>query len=188
MIITLSGSAGSGKSSVATYVAKKLKFHHYSTGDFMRELATERGLTILELSALSERDPSIDRQLDQRQVTLGKTKDRFVMDSRLGFYFIPHSFKVYLDATLLERAKRIFSQQRASERNLSLEETKENIRRRLASEQKRYKKLYGIDYTDPENYDLTIDTSKLTIQKVGDQIISAFAKKFAQEQKKSKRA
>ena len=89
MIITISGIAGSGKSTVAKLLAKKLNYKHYSIGDFMRQIAKERKLTLLELSKQAEKDNSIDKELDKKQIELGKTKDNFVIDSRLGFHFCP---------------------------------------------------------------------------------------------------
>ena len=91
MIITISGIAGSGKSTVAKLLAKKLNYKHYSIGDFMREIAKQRKTTLLELSKEAEKDSSIDKELDQKQIELGKTQDNFVIDSRLGFHFIKNS-------------------------------------------------------------------------------------------------
>src|SRR3989338_7586745 len=96
MIITIAGTPGAGKSSVAKLVAKKLKLKHYSTGDYMRQIALKRNISLMELSKIAEKDKTIDKELDNWQIKSGKTKDNFVIDSRLGFYFIPHSIKVLL--------------------------------------------------------------------------------------------
>ena len=56
MIITISGKPGSGKSTVAKRLAAELGLTHVSAGDFMRDMATERGITVLELSAIAEND------------------------------------------------------------------------------------------------------------------------------------
>ena len=173
MIITISGEAGSGKSSAANYVAEKLDITHYSNGDFMRSMAKERGVTILELNKLSEKDKTIDEELDQRQIKLGKEKDNFIIDSRLGFHFIPNSFKVLLKADLKTRAERIFGDKRSEEHNESLQDTMNNIENRQASEKARYRELYGIDYMDESNYDLVLDTTDMPIEGVGEAVISA---------------
>lgn len=44
MIITISGYPGSGKSTIADIIAKKLKLKRYSVGNFRRELAKKRGI------------------------------------------------------------------------------------------------------------------------------------------------
>ncbi len=61
MIITISGKAGSGKSTIAKQLAKKLGLKHYSTGDFMRQMAKDKGVSLLELSRIAEKDKSIDQ-------------------------------------------------------------------------------------------------------------------------------
>ena len=56
VIITVSGRPGSGKSTVAKSLAAKLNLDHVSAGDFMREMAAERNITVLELSAIAGAD------------------------------------------------------------------------------------------------------------------------------------
>jgi len=66
MIITISGKAGSGKSTVAKQLAKKLNLKHYSIGDIMRKLAKEKNISLNELSKLAEKDKTIDLTLDKK--------------------------------------------------------------------------------------------------------------------------
>lgn len=177
MIITISGKIGSGKSTVAKALAKKLNLRHFSTGDVMRKIAEEKGLTPIELNRLAEKDSSFDRMIDSKTKEFGKKEDDFVMDSRLAFHFIPDSIKVFLDVSLDVAAKRIFSQKRAEEtENISLSATREKIREREASELKRYMQMYGLDYTDKSNFDLVVDTSKLDVDEIVAKIID-FLKK-----------
>jgi CMP/dCMP kinase len=176
MIITISGSAGSGKSTVAKYIADKLDLTHYSNGDLMRQMAKEKGVSILELNKLSENDKTIDKELDERQIRLGKDDDNFVIDSRLGFHFIPNSFKVFLKADLRVRAERIFGDQRSEEHNTDVMHTIENIEKRQESEKLRYKELYNVDYTDEANFDLIVNTTDKTIDEVGEEVLKAVKK------------
>ena len=44
MIITISGKAGSGKSTVGRIVAQELNYEHYSMGDLQRLYAKEKGI------------------------------------------------------------------------------------------------------------------------------------------------
>ncbi|MBI4150282.1 cytidylate kinase family protein [Candidatus Woesearchaeota archaeon] len=172
MIITISGLPGSGKSTVAKMLGKKLGYKHYSTGDFMGELAMKRGMSVLELSKLAEKDTSIDKALDDRQVKLGKEENDFVIDSRLGFHFIPNSVKIFLDVDPDAGAKRVFGDLRPDEKeNTSLAAAKENIKKRIESERKRYKKYYGIDCYDKKHYDIVIDTTKRTPEQVIQRIV-----------------
>ena len=133
----------------------------------MREMAEERGMSILELSQSAERHDSIDREIDERTLRMAEETDDFVMDARLGWHFIPQSFKVFLDVRLDVAALRIYEAKRDSEReNVDLETTREAIESRTSSEKTRYLEYYGLDYTDPEHYDLVIDTSDRSIAEV----------------------
>src|ERR1035437_2410244 len=95
-IITIAGKLGSGKSSTAKMVAEILNYKHYSTGDFMRSIADEKGIPLVKFNKIAENDPSIDKILDDRNKEIGNMEN-IVLDSRLGFYFIPESFKVFLE-------------------------------------------------------------------------------------------
>ncbi len=173
MIITISGKAGSGKSTVAKEVAKKLGLKHYSIGDLMRKLAKEKKMPLNELSRLAEKDISIDMELDKKTIGL-RGEDNFVIDGRLTAYFLPYAdLKIFLDCEDRVRAERILKDKRSDEKSKSLKELVKKIRQREQSERKRYNKLYKIDYRDEKLYNLIIDTTKLSIKKVVDKIIKA---------------
>lgn len=132
----------------------------------MREMAAEQGLSILELSKAAENRESIDREIDARTVRMAETSDELVIDARLGWHFVPHSVKVFLDVRPEVAADRIFNAGRGTEsENVTLEETERAIRERTESERKRYLDYYDLDYTAGE-YDLVIDTSDLMIDEV----------------------
>ncbi len=175
--ITISGEAGSGKSTVASLIAKKLKIKHYSTGDYMRKMAANHKVTIIELNKIGETDASIDKELDDWQMQLEKDKKKeFVIDSRLGFHFIPTSIKIFLSADLEVRAKRIYQDKRAVEKNTTLQQTIANIKKRQQLERARYKEKYNIDYLDFSTYDLVLDTTKMKPTEVAEKIV-LFVKK-----------
>jgi CMP/dCMP kinase len=174
LIITISGVPGSGKSSVAKLLAGKLGFRHYSTGDFMRVMAEERGITLLELSRIAEKDALIDRELDAYSAKLGEEEDNFVLDSRLGFHFIPGSVKIFLGVSPEEAAKRIFSSPKhklLEKENKDYEATLRNIKNRMESERKRYYSLYKVDYEDKKSFDLAVSTENKKIEEVLSEIM-----------------
>ncbi len=178
MIITISGTPGSGKSTIAKMLAKRLGFNHYSAGDFMRAMAVERGITLEELTRIALSDRSIDDVIDKRTVELAKKEDNFVIDSRLGWKFIPNAVKILLTIKPEVAAKRVFAQRRSDEKeNTTLEKTKENMQNRLRAEIKRYHDLYKVDYTDAKNHDFVVDTSCLTPEQIIDRIMAFLRKK-----------
>ncbi len=173
MIITISGTPGSGKSTVARIVARKLNLLHYSTGDFMREMASEKSITLAELGELAKKDISIDKALDDRQIKLGETEDNFVIDGRLSFHFIPNSIKIFIDADIKERARRIVedSANRSTEDATDIDETIAAISKRKNVEAERYMKYYKLDPYKHEHYDLVIDATIPSAEEVTEKIV-----------------
>ena len=152
MIITISGKAGSGKSTIAKILAEKLKLRHYSIGDLMREIAKERNISLSELSKLAEKDESIDKELDKKQIAL-KDRDDFVIDGRLTAFFINNAnVKVFLDCDDKVRAERILKDERKDEKSGDIKEIIKKISEREESERVRYKKYYNADYYDKKLY------------------------------------
>ena len=178
MIITISGKAGSGKSTVARLLSEKLNLKHYSIGDLMRAMAHEKNLNLLELNKLAEADKSIDLELDNKLKELGKTKDDFVVDGRLAAFFIPNAqVKVFLETDDRVRAERILKDKREQEKSKDLDEMISKIRRREESEKKRYKQYYGADYFDKKLYNFVIDTTNLNPNQVVEKIMVFVRKK-----------
>ena len=171
MIITITGKLGSGKSTIAKMLARHYGLKHYSGGGIQRELAKKRGISILELNLIEGKDRSLDAWVDKRVGELGKKEDDFVIDGRLAFHFIPNSIKVFLDVSLQEGARRIFRSYRPDEKeNTTLENTRKSITRRMHSEVRRFRKYYGLNVMDRKNYDVVVNTTKLSINGVFDAV------------------
>ena len=183
-LITIAGKLGSGKSSTAKKVAEILGYKHLSSGDFMRDIANERGISLMELNQIAEKDNSIDKELDDRNIEIGKQSD-IVIDSRLGFNFIPESFRVYLDLHPEIAAERILKDKEDNPNRLKEDnrafDTKEDVMKsiieRQESEKSRYDRIYNIkDVSCSDNYNLIIDTSKYTLEEVSQKIIEEYQK------------
>ncbi|MCX6710686.1 MAG: cytidylate kinase family protein [Candidatus Woesearchaeota archaeon] len=170
MIITISGMAGSGKSTVGRLLARHLKMKYYCIGDMRRKMADDLGMSLAEFNKLGEKEDFTDRQVDEFQEKLGRKEDNFVIVGRTSYHFIPHSVKIFLDVKLEEGARRIFSQKRENENFKSLQDAIESIKLRDESDAKRYLKYYGINISDPKNFDLVIDTTRMPIEKIVDKI------------------
>ena len=181
-IITLSGKPGSGKSSTADKVAELLGYSRYSTGDMVRKVSKKMGLTLSEFNERAKEDHSLDDQVDEELRKLRNERE-LVIDSRLGFYWIPESFKVYLDLDLDVSVARIFKDAQSNAKRSSgaglaetIGEARHNVEVRLHSEQKRFKSIYGIDPYDIKHFDLVIDTSRHSPQTVALTIFDHYQK------------
>lgn len=177
-IITVSGLPGSGTSTISRQVADGLGYSRFSAGDFMRNLARERNESLIELLEAAKENPKIDRQIDAKVKNLADG-EQLVVDSRLGFHFIPDSFAVYLDVDFDTAARRIYedtgeSRMHSGEGELSLSGIEEHIKKRVASERERYRVLYGVDHTNLNNYDLVVDTGEKGPEVVTQNVIEAY--------------
>ncbi len=176
MIITIAGDPGSGKSTVAKILAGKLDMDYFSTGELFRKIAEDMNMPLLELTKKAEQNPHYDKVIDEYQQKLGREEDNFILEGRLGFYFIPKSVKICLKVSSAEAARRIYSDKRKGENNSSIEDTLRNIIIREKSEKKRFRKLYGVDIDDESNYDFVINTTNISAKRVVEKIMN-FLKK-----------
>lgn len=181
MIVTVTGTPGSGKSTVAKALAKEFSLRHYSSGQFMRDMADKRGVSLMDLTLQAEEDRSIDREIDDYVMMLGRQKDDFVIDSRLAFHFIPDSIKVFLKCAPGVAAERIARDVREHRRAVeseiaSVEDALGAIQRRRESERKRYQEYYGVDIEDESQFDIVIDTSDFSIEESIAAVVDAVRK------------
>jgi len=177
-IITIAGSLGSGKSSTARAVASALGFRHFSSGDLFRQLAAGRGESIEAMNISAEAQRDIDLKVDNLLREMYRTDERLVIDSRMAWHWMPLSFKVFLVLDPDTAAQRIFNhlrdEGRMSEAATSIDEVRKSIDRRFASEQKRYAALYGVNATDPLNFDIVINTKHNDLKTVTEIVSSAY--------------
>lgn len=155
MILTIGGLVGAGKTTLARRLAEAHGMSYVSIGEIMRQMAKERNVSLNEFGKLAEKDPSIDKEIDERQRSLAK--DNCIFDSRLSAFLIDSDLKIWLTAPLDVRAERL-----AKREGVPVEEAMANIKRREGSERKRYKKFYDINLDDLSVYDLVLNTTYFT--------------------------
>lgn len=174
--ITVTGDPGSGKSTFAKTVAARTGYRLITTGNIFRELAAKRGISITALNELAETKAQIDHEVDDFLRTLNDTNENLVLDSRMAWHFVGDTLKVRLTVDPHIAAKRIFKDTAELREKFADEETAvAEVARRKQSEVTRYRTLYGVDISDPANFDLVIDTS----HKAPDDITREFEEKFA---------
>ncbi len=153
MIITISGNIGSGKTTVAKALAERFNLRHISAGEVFRALAKEKGMSLEEFSKYAEDNPEIDRLVDAEQVKLAE-EGNCVVDGRLSAFLIKKAdLKIWLKASLEERARRV-----AAREGISYEEALQKTIVREESEKKRYREIYNIDIDNLDPYDVVLNT------------------------------
>lgn len=179
-IITISGKPGSGKSSTADKVAELLGYTRHSSGDMVRRVLKEKKMSLEEYNDQANDNHDLDALVDEQLRALREQKD-IVVDSRLGFYWIPESFKVYLDLDLEIATARIFKDAVSNEMRSSvgtsvssLNDVSRQVKERMLDEQNRFRRLYGVDPYDKRHFDFIIDTSRQNPQSVAVAVFDAY--------------
>ncbi len=173
--ITITGDLGSGKSAVSRILQSELQFEVFSTGKVQREIAAKYGMSTLELNQYAKAHREIDDEIDDYSRALGLRDQSLIVDSRLAWHFIPHSFKVFLKVDPDIAAARIMGDSgRTSEAYPDQETCKAMVLQRKSLENSRFLELYGVDCGDLAQYDLVLDTSELSPDQVAHQIMTMF--------------
>lgn len=179
MIITINGRPGSGKSTTTKLLAKALRFQIIDVGQLRRKAAKEHGMTLHEFNVWSEKHPNAgDKAFDQTLVATVRRTKHVVISSRTAFHFFPKAFNVFLDVRPSVGAKRI----QADQQDRSVETGKlKSLRaiqlaaaKRIRSDLRRYKKLYGIDIFEKKNYSFILNTTRIPIPQVVQRVKTAF--------------
>ena len=172
MRITISGPPGSGKTTACSKLSEKLGLQAVVFGKIFRELAAEKNLSLVELGAIAEQDPSIDKMIDSRILEIAKANENIILESRLSAYMCARNdipaLKIYIDVSPEVRMSRIGVRE-----GETVEEACAKTVDRQKSEAKRYKMYYDIDIEDKSVYDLVINTDNLDPDQVVEKILEA---------------
>lgn len=175
-IITIAGDHASGQGTLSNNLQTKLGYEIYRNGQYVRKLASEKGMSIVDFQIYLNEHPDLDRTIEKSAADYASTRNNLIIDAKLGWYAIPDSFKIYLKVDLEVSAKRAFKD--ASRKNTepfaSLEEAKDKIMYRHNEETNRWQEEYGVNRDDMSNYDLVIDTTNLTPEEVCNMVLNAY--------------
>ena len=174
--ITIHGQNGSSKSTIVKLACQVLHFSPESSGDYARKLSVASGVTIEQATAAATQNiatapiANLDDQIDD-YVKSFNLKNGFIMDTRMGFHFLPDSFKIYFKLAPEIAARWIWNNPERRERELqkedinSLEDLANSLRTRAENDQKRYLGKYGVDIWDERNYDLVVEVKEFENKK-----------------------
>lgn len=164
MHITLTGNLGSGKSTISRILEEKYGYEIFSTGKVIRKIALEHNVDVLEMNKIMEADHQYDHMIDDTTARISKENpDKDILfDSRLAWNFVEKSFKVFLSASVDVTAQRVMQDEKRGkvEAYASLEEAKQKLKDRVITEDRRYRDIYGIEYLNPSNYNLVLDSTE----------------------------
>ena len=167
MIITIGGLAGTGTTTLAEVLSEKLDIPYISAGFIFREMAAERGITVLEFSEFAEGNDDIDKEIDKRQAEKAKLAENLIIEGRLSAFFVENAdLRICLMTPFDVRSKRI-----AQREEKSVEIAKEEIITREKSEALRYKEIHNIDISNMEIYDLIVNTDSFDPESISEIII-----------------
>lgn len=177
-IIALTGDIASGKGAVSHILQSKLNYEIYKNGEYFRELARKHNMSIKDFNKYVESHKEIDFQIEKSAAEYAEEHDNLIVDARLGWFAIPHSFKVYLTVDLEEAAKRILNDEKRGivEKYSDIEHAKSEIAERFKLENDRYLKIYNVKKDDMSNYDYVLDTTNISPEEASENILAEYFK------------
>jgi len=168
VVICIAGMTACGKSTVARRLAEKYGLKYVSGGTVLKELAirmgykaqergwweTTEGIRFLERRL---RDFRFDKQVDAELLNWAE-QGNVVLDSWTMPWLFKNGFKIWIEVSLQERAKRL-----AHRDKMSLREAEKAITEKDGKTKRIYERLYGFKLgEDFSPFDLVLDTELLS--------------------------
>ena len=175
-IITMAGDIASGKGTVTSLLKEELGYEIYKNGEYVRKLAKDMNMSIVEFQEYLNQHEEIDREVEKSASIYAKEHDNLIIDARLGFYAVPQSGKSYLKVDLKEAATLAYNDSLRKDTEIynSIEDAMRDIKYRYDQENMRYLKTYNVKRDDMNNYDLVIDTTQKAPEEVANIILTQY--------------
>lgn len=166
--ILISGTIGTGKSTLAKHLAKTMKRKYISASDIYRRLLEKKLQSRApaddpafwekqgkKANALRKKDHSFDKQVDREVLRMLHLHPNAVSDAHLApWMYKKKAIRIWIHVSDKEAAKRV------GERDgVPASKVFSNIQQRYHSDQKLWKEMYGIAYgLDLAPFDLVVNT------------------------------
>ena len=168
--IVISGPVASGSTTAAKLLSQELEIPYKSAGDFFREYMLSRNIPLPQKEKIPD---DVEKKVDEELTQLASSKS-IIIDGLYTGYFAranPQVLKVLLTCDEDERIRR------ALERTHTHKETAEDVKKRDAAHDTKFRKLYSDEnFLDPKFFDLTIDTTNTEPEEVTKIITKVFVK------------
>lgn len=170
--ITVGGLPGTGTSTLCTILQRRTGLPYVYAGQIFREEAARRGMDLADFGRLCEKDPSVDRALDARQLELLR-QGPLILEGRLSGH-IAHrngvpALKVWLECEGQERIRRVVERDGGD-----VADQEHRVHERERSEALRYRLHYGIDLGDTAVHDLVLDSTRSSPEQLADAVLAAW--------------
>lgn len=168
MRIAISGHSGCGNTTATSNVGRALhlKVMNYT----FRDLAKDLNMSFDDLHKEASSNYIYDYLTDLINIRAALQPD-IVLGTRLAAWLMEAELRIWLHAPLEARAARI--NRRESEKASSYEQVLYKTLKRDEDNRRRYLRLYGLEINDHSDFDITINTEKLTAEQVSGLIVAA---------------
>lgn len=168
--IVISGWPAVGKTTIATALAKDLRYKQFNGGDVLKILASEKGYSVSRndwwdteeaKNFMEERESNsyFDIEVDRKLVEIIRQGNVIVTSYTLP-WLVPESIKIWLKGSRSNRVKRM-----AKRDNLDIRHAKEIILQRDENNIRIYHNLYGYEFgKDLTVFDFVLDTDLLNLE------------------------
>jgi len=170
MRIAISGYSGCGNTTATTNVGRALdlKIVNYT----FRDLAKDLNISFEKIHSTASDNLIYDYLTDFTLIRNALANENIVIGTRLASWLMNAELRIWLHAPLEARAKRIYARYK-SDPTISYEHILYDTLKRDEQNKKRYLRLYGLDIDDHSDFDITINTDKLTANQVASLIVAA---------------
>ncbi|MBI4175681.1 MAG: cytidylate kinase family protein [Candidatus Aenigmarchaeota archaeon] len=182
LTIIIAGMPGTGKTTLALYLAKRFRLKYYAGSDFFKQAARRLGYTIhshdwwdsregVRFLKQRQKDHRFDREVDRLLLEKAR-KGGAVMTSWTLPYLGAPGIKIWVYASENTRARRI-----AKRNGIPLKEALSMVRQRDSENRRLYREVYGfVMGKDLEPFDIVLKTDGMPIKDVEREILEKISR------------